>query len=331
MISLEALYIFCRFSHFVVVMLMFGFSLFMVMLDSGYFSTLMRERLKIGISISTTLALVTSVVWFLVQAGLMGDGWSDVYMPAVWSAVLGTAFGQVWKWQLLVAIFAFGGLFFLHAKMRQLFLLSCSVILLSSHAFIGHAAMYEGGMGLLLQVNQIVHLLSAGYWFGGLWPFLLCLHFLRFRKGAEENLYHNNLFTDNRLNNIEKESIGKTEIPKNAPNLFEESITAMKRFSFYGHFAVFMVIVTGVISSVILVPDWPIFSRVISEYQSMLWLKIVLVVGMVLLALINRYILVPKLKQKGSYQLLIINSWLEIILGASTLLCVAIFATQPPA
>ncbi|MDE9590907.1 CopD family protein, partial [Xenorhabdus bovienii] len=65
--------------------------------------------------------------------------------------------------------------------------------------------------------------------------------------------------------------------------------------------------------------------------QSMLWLKIVLVAGMVLLALFNRYMLVPKLRQQRCYQLLIINSWLEIILGTSALLCVAVFATQPPA
>ncbi|KAA1446881.1 copper resistance protein CopD, partial [Escherichia coli] len=36
------------------------------------------------------------------------------------------------------------------------------------------------------------------------------------------------------------------------------------------------------------------------------------------------------LKQPGRYQLLIINSWVEIILGALVLLCVAVFATYQP-
>ncbi|PHM63822.1 copper homeostasis membrane protein CopD [Xenorhabdus ishibashii] len=307
MISLEALYVFCRFSHFVVVMLMFGLSLFTVMLVSGHFSLLMRERLKVGVLISTVLAFITSIIWFIVQAGLMGDGWHDVYALDIWLSVLETSFGQVWKWQLLTAVLAVGGLFLSNIKVRNFLLLGCSFILLSSHAFIGHAAMYEGNIGLLLQANQVIHLLSAGYWFGGLWPFLLCLQFLRLRQSVEANL------------------------SPNATNLYADSITAMRKFSLYGHFAVSLVIVTGIVSSVILIPGWPIFSRTLSEYQSMLWLKIVLVTGMVLLALINRYILVPKLKQKKCYQQLIINSWLEIILGTTVLLCVAIFATQPPA
>ncbi|KMJ43379.1 copper resistance protein CopD [Xenorhabdus khoisanae] len=326
MISLEALYVFCRFSHFVVVMLMFGLSLFTVMLTSGHFSRLMRERLRVGIQISTVLALITSIVWFVVQAGLMGDGWHDVYVPDIWLAVLGTSFGQVWQWQLLVAIFAVGGLFLSNTKVRNLLLLSCAVILLSSHAFIGHAAMYEGSIGLLLQANQVVHLLSAGYWFGGLWPFLLCLQFLRLKKAPEANLYRDSTYLINGTH------AGDTDSSKNiAAGLYAESMAAMRKFSLYGHVAVFLVIVTGIVSSVILIPGWPVFNRVISEYQSVLWLKIVLVTGMVLLALINRYILVPKLKQKGCYQLLIINIWLEIILGTSALLCVAIFATQSPA
>ncbi|WP_338882554.1 copper homeostasis membrane protein CopD [Xenorhabdus sp. TH1] len=306
MISLEALYIFCRFSHFVVVMLMFGLSLFTVIV-SGHFSILMGERLKIGVLISTVLALITSIIWFIVQTGLMGDGWHDIYALDIWLAVLGTSFGQVWRWQLLIAALAVGGLFLSNIKVRNFLLLGCSIILLSSHAFIGHAAMHEGSIGLLLQANQVVHLLSAGYWFGGLWPFLVCLQFLRLRQSVETNL------------------------SPNAANLYADSVIAMKKFSLYGHFAVFLVIVTGIVSSVILIPDWPVFSRALSEYQSMLWLKIVLVIGMVLLALINRYILVPKLKQKKCYQQLIINSWLEIILGTTALLCVAIFATQPPA
>ncbi|KLU16307.1 MULTISPECIES: copper homeostasis membrane protein CopD [Xenorhabdus] len=307
MISLEVLYIFCRFSHFVVVMLMFGLSLFTVMLVSGHFSILMREWLNVGVLISTVLVLLTSIIWFIVQAGLMGDGWHDVYASDIWLAVLRTSFGQVWRWQLLIAVLAAGGLFLSDIKVRNFLLLGCSIILLSSHAFIGHAAMYEGSIGLLFQANQVIHLLSAGYWFGGLWPFLVCLQCLRLRQPAE------------------------TSLSPNVTILYAESVTAMRKFSLYGHVAVFLVIVTGIVSSVILIPDWPVFSRVLSEYQSMLWLKIVLVIGMVLLALINRYILVPKLKQKRSYQQLIINSWLEIILGTTALLCVAIFATQPPA
>ncbi|PHM29170.1 copper homeostasis membrane protein CopD [Xenorhabdus budapestensis] len=318
MISLEALYVLCRFLHFVVVMLMFGFSLFTTILASGHFLVLIKKRLRVGLAISTVLAFITSMIWFIVQAGLMGDGWHDVYQLEIWQAVLTTSFGKVWQWQLLVAALAVGGIFFLRtnvgdSKTKNFLLLGCSVVLLSSHAFIGHVTMYEGKLGLLLQVNQIVHLLSAGYWFGGLWPFLLCLQFLRLKDISKPNSAFHQIDSCNMEN-----------------SLYDESVVAMRRFSDYGHVAVFLVIVTGIVSSAILIPGWLTFDAPASEYQSMLWLKIILVTAMVLLALINRYILVPKLKQKGRYELLMMNSWLEIILGTAALLCVAIFATESP-
>lgn len=32
----------------------------------------------------------------------MGEGWTDVWRPAVWQAVAGTRFGGVWIWQILL-------------------------------------------------------------------------------------------------------------------------------------------------------------------------------------------------------------------------------------
>lgn len=103
----------------------------------------------------------------------------------------------------------------------------------------------------------------------------------------------------------------------------------MIRFSRVGHVAVVIVVVTGIISSMTLLPNWP-FNYTGSEYQSWLWLKISLVALMVILALVNRYILVPNIKRKGRLQYLIINSWIELLLGTTAILAVAIFATYQP-
>ncbi|WP_434524550.1 copper homeostasis membrane protein CopD [Photorhabdus asymbiotica] len=295
--SLAALYIFCRFAHFVAVMLMFGLSIFTVMLIPARLSVLIDARLRLGIIISTIVALITVIGWLVIQAGLMGDGWQDTYDLEVWLAVLRTNFGKVWQWQILISIVTTGLLFINNQKTRNILMLIGSAILLSCHAFIGHAVIHDGALGILHQINQVIHLLSAGYWFGGLWPFLLCLQLLRMRNEL-------------------------------AVGLDRQVMISMMRFSTYGHIAVILIIVTGIISSLILLPGWPEYSG--TEYQSMLWLKIVLVAAMVMLALINRYILVPKLRQPGRYQLLIINSWIEIIFGALALLCVAIFATYQP-
>ena len=43
----------------------------------------------------------------------------------------------------------------------------------------------------------------------------------------------------------------------------------------------------------LLLPDWPRWSG--SDYQALLWLKTGLVLTMVLLAVINRYAVVPKI------------------------------------
>ncbi|KOY63386.1 copper homeostasis membrane protein CopD [Photorhabdus heterorhabditis] len=295
--SLAALYIFCRFTHFVAVMLMFGLSIFTAMLVPDRFSVLIDARLRLGVIINTVVALITAIGWLVIQAGLMGDGWQDTYDPEIWRAVLGTTFGKIWQWQILVAVVTTGFLFINNQKARNILMLISSTILLSCHAFIGHAVIHDGVLGILHQINQVIHLLSAGYWFGGLWPFLLCLQFLRIRNEL-------------------------------AVGLDRQVMISMMRFSTYGHIAVILIIVTGMISSLILLPDWPEYSG--TEYQSMLWLKIALVAAMVMLALINRYILVPKLRQPGRYQLLIISSWIEIIFGALVLLCVAVFATYQP-
>ncbi|NGE24145.1 copper resistance protein CopD, partial [Klebsiella pneumoniae] len=144
------------------------------------------------------------------------------------------------------------------------------------------------------QFNQVVHLLSAAYWFGGLWPFLVCLLILLRRDTLAQGL------------------------PK-------EVVAALIRFSNLGHLAVFLVLATGLISTMLLLPDWPQWSG--SDYQALLWLKTGLVLTMMLLAVINRYAVVPKIAQSGRFRLLMINSWVEIILGTLAILMVAIFAT----
>ncbi|MFB9996489.1 CopD family protein [Providencia rustigianii] len=67
-----------------------------------------------------------------------------------------------------------------------------------------------------------------------------------------------------------------------------------------------------------------------SEYQTWLWFKISLVGLMVLLALINRYVVVPNLQRKGRLNYLIMNSWAELLLGTMAILAVAIFASYQP-
>ncbi|MGG4608712.1 copper homeostasis membrane protein CopD [Providencia sp. Me31A] len=296
--SLDAFYTLIRFIHFIAAILMCGMSIFAAVLCRDQFSYLLGRYLNKSIFFCAIITVLTTFVWMIAQAGLMGDGWEDSINWQIWQGVLGTSFGQIWRWELFCAIILLFVLCIKPVKLRLNLILILSTILLGLHAFIGHAAMHDGIIGVLHQANQFIHLISSAYWFGGLWPFLICIQFLRHKQELVQGMD-------------------------------KQIINTMMRFSRVGHIAVILVIITGIISSMTILPDWPLeYSG--SEYQSLLWFKIILVLGMVLLALFNRYYVVPNLKQRGRFNLLIINSWAELLLGTMAILAVAIFATYQP-
>lgn len=294
----EDVYILCRFFHLVAVMFMFGLSFSAAILAKDKFIPLIQVRLRPALAISTITVFITTYLWMIVQSGIMGDGWEDARSFAIWKVVLGTAFGQIWQWQLVLATIALATLFIHQRYIRNIALLAVATLMLILHAFIGHSAMFTGINATVYKINQSIHLISAAYWFGGLWPFVACLQFLR----------------------------NKDEL---AEGMIKPIIGTMKKFSLLGHIAVSLVVISGVVSAVMLIPGWPV-SQFSSEYQSMLWLKIVLVGLMLGLAVINRYILVPHIRKKNNFQWLLINSWFELLLGTMVIFTVAIFAINSP-
>lgn len=294
----EDVYILCRFFHFVAVMFMFGLSFSAAILAKDKFIPLIQVRLRPALAISTVIVFITTYLWMIVQSGIMGDGWEDAWSFEIWRAVLGTSFGQVWQWQLVLATAALAILFIHQRYIRNFSLLIISSIMLILHASIGHGAMFTGSEAIFYKVNQSIHLISAAYWFGGLWPFVTCLQFLR----------------------------NKDEL---ADGMIRPIIGTMKQFSLFGHLAVLLVTITGIISAIMLIPGWPAV-QLLSEYQSMLWLKISLVLLMLGLAVINRYVLVPHIRKKNNFQWLLVNSWLELLFGTMVIFTVAIFAINSP-
>ncbi len=223
----------------------------------------------------------------------MGDGWQDAWRLEVWWAVLGTTFGEVWRWHLGLSLLAILSLL-LPERPRAQALALCSALLLVSLAFIGHAAMHEGTLGALHRANHAIHLLAAGYWFGSLAPLLVCLRYLQ------------------------------------PPQWRSDAITTLIRFSRWGHLAVAAVIVTGIVNSLIILGGWPL--NLSSPYQRLLLIKTALVALMVMVALANRYAIVPAmsrvpaLAQRG----VVLACWLEVGLGMAVLLLVSLFATYAP-
>jgi putative copper resistance protein D len=291
--SLATLFVLCRFVHFAAVMLMFGSSLFTALLSPQRLSPYLTRDVRPLLVSCTWLAGLSAVALLAIQAGQMGDGWADTWRLDVWWAVLGTTFGEVWRWHLGISLLALLSLWLAEPRRTQLLAL-LSTLLLVSMAFIGHAAMHEGALGALHRFNHALHLLAAGYWFGSLLPLLVCLRYLA------------------------------------QPQSRSDAVTTLIRFSRWGHLAVALVVLTGVINGLIILGNWPL--DVDSPYQRLLLLKTALVALMVMVALANRYAIVPamssmpQLAQRG----LVLACWIEVGLGAGVLLLVSLFATYAP-
>lgn len=156
----------------------------------------------------------------------------------------------------------------------------------------GHAAMHDGVTGLFQRSNHGLHLLCAAGWVGGLLPLLFCLRLSRGRRQRA-------------------------------------AIHTMMRFSRYGHLAVAGVVFTGVMNT-LLIQGWMLPWH--SAWGRMLLLKCALVAMMVVIALVNRYVLVPRFRSdNGRAQRYFIRmTQTEVVLGALVLATVSLFATWEP-
>ncbi|KGT86551.1 copper resistance protein CopD [Erwinia typographi] len=292
--SLGIFYILCRWLHFAALMSLAGASLFTALMTPARFRGYLAGRFSVLLSCSALLGMLTAILLLAAQTALMGNGWSDIGNAEVWLAVLQTRFGQVWQWQLVVAVAAVAALK-LKGLVRQQMLLLCGAGQLVGLAFVGHAAMLDGGMGLLQRTNQAVHLLSAAFWAGGLVPVVMLM------KEARQMATR------------------------------YEAIRTLMRFSRYGHLAVALVVISGAINALLLLPGWPPIH--FGLYSQLLLAKALLVLLMGCVAVFNRYWLVPRFQRSGenAQQKFLLTTLAELVLAALVLLLVSVFATLEPA
>ena len=193
------------------------------------------------------------------HSAILGDGWSDSWQAASLLAVVrDTGIGHAWCWQLLAAL----ALWLVTASAGSRHSLpvtaGLSAALLASLTLSGHAAMQQGWPGLLHQGNDWLHLLSCAAWLGAL-PLVLQL------------------------------------LRQPAPALLPALPGILRRFSATGHAVVFLVFATGLINLYLI--NGSLLPDTLSGYSTLLGLKLLLVAGMTVLALYNRYHLVPRMPQ----------------------------------
>lgn len=156
----------------------------------------------------------------------------------------------------------------------------------------GHAAMYDGAAGVFTRINYALHLLCASAWFGGLLPVLYCMQLVNTSRRPQ-------------------------------------AIGSLMRFSRYGHLAVAGVLLSGIVNALLIqgaVLPWQ------SLYGRLLLVKCALVLLMVAIALVNRYVLVPRfrLQEAEARTVFIRMTQAEVVLGIVVLATVSLFATLEP-
>lgn len=283
-----------RFLHDGATMFLWGAFAFLWALVPVGLAETVGGRLSSMRTVAVVVSVATTVAALPLEAAAIGNGWSDAIDPAtIWAVLFQTSVGPALMAQMVAALLLAATLA-LPLRMRSRGTAVASGLLLATLALTGHAAMHEGVLGVAHRINDAVHVLAGGAWLGALVPLMPLLRALHDRSTSHD------------------------------------AGIALRRFSSAGHGAVAIVIMTGVLNTALVLGRWP--TDWSSPYQAMLAGKIALVVVMTSLAIVNRYVLVPRMaRARGSAILALRQATLaEIALGAVVVGLVSVFGLLEP-
>jgi putative copper resistance protein D len=300
--------IFSRLLQFTAVIVVFGCGAFRVYGIGGdtaaalpgamaAFDTWFGRVTLVGAIVALLSALTLQ---FAVTANMAGSAALALDPDTISAVLFDTSFGRVWCWHLLFAVLLTGACLVPLSRWRVIAIIALSLLLLISLGWVGHAAMDQGAAKLGHELNQMVHLLAAGLWLGGLVPLAWFLRRARHPSCAGWI------------------SLARDVLP---------------RFSHMGYAAVALLAVTGAINSLLLVGSFE--ALIGTPYGRLLGLKILLFSVMVVLALINRLRLLPRLcrepQPSAPITALARSVLFEQALGFAVLAVVSVLGTWPPA
>lgn len=272
-------------------LLLWGAGLFCWLIAPKELGAILWKKLAAARMVTVVLICLAVATMLPARAASLGDGWTSALDgKIIWLILVSTSVGSAW---LVSAGTALVLIIVLAARRDHSAVSSLlAAVLLCSTVLTGHSAMSEGWLKAVHQANSALHVLSAGAWIGALVPVLMILPGLREDKAG--------LFRD-----------------------------ALMRFSTLGHLVVSAVIVSGVLSSVLILGGLPL--EISSTYQLLLWIKIAVVAAMVGVAIANRYVFVPRLRAKtGALNSLVMGTIMELLLASLAIGLVAWFGTLSP-
>ncbi len=211
------------------------------------------------------LGLILSGLGLLVlAAAMMGADLFPVDPTHVRMIVVETAIGTAWIVRMLALVIVLAAALALErypTPMRMVVLLASSVAIVTL-VWTGHAGATEGVAGTIHRLSDIVHMLAASIWLGGIASFAWLLS-----KPAAQT------------------------------SPIELAIThrALEQFSRVGTLAVGLIVATGIINCLAIV-GFPHFSQLpLTRYDQLLLIKLLLFAALLVLAALNRWRLTPAL------------------------------------
>jgi putative copper resistance protein D len=268
-----------------------------VLVGVPLFQRCVGTRTSGGLGAMALLALVSALVWFLAVAAGMGWGWADVLDPRhVLAVATDTDFGRVWLVRLAVLALLVGlSLPAAAAGRHQGLVLGGAALAAASLALSGHAASGNGtGDAALRMIHGLADAAHA-----------LCA--TAWVGGLVALTFH-----------------------ARDAEMRAALAAALPRFSRLGYVLVAGVVFSGVVNSLMLVAT--VRDLLATSYGRLLLAKLALVAAMVGLAVLNRFVLTPRIAraEEGATRLFRWSVALETGLGAAVMAAVAVLGTWHP-
>ncbi len=208
--------------------------------------------------------MLSGCLWFTcVVANMTGTLSGALDWDTLWSVLSETNFGKVSIARLLLVTIILG-LVTVRATLPKQYAdqltVALSAALLASLAGVGHTQLHDGITRIIHLSADGLHLLAAGAWLGGLVPLFYVV---------------------------------ATAVRTSSPADDAEASNAALRFSSMGYVAVATILVSGLVNAWLLVGSFA--NLVATPYGQLLIVKLCLFGGMLALAALNRFWLVPSL------------------------------------
>ena len=268
--------------------------------------SVLERQLEGAMYAALALAVLSGATWLLYLASRIAQSSvAEVISDGTaWSLLTETQFGFVWQGRLLIAILLFcNRLFGLRVRGLRAFSVQAAlaVAFVGMLAWSGHAAGTMGFVGFLHFGGDVLHLVTAAAWVGGLVPLLM---FVSPRARTQPALV--------------------------------DRFRVLRRFSTLAALSVTVLAASGMLNTWFMTNELRSFLG--TQYGDLVLVKVALLLVMLGFGAANRYWLTPRLLpthaategDTRAVRLLCVSVSLEIVLGLVVICVVAILGQLPP-